>query len=74
MQEALSGSLEMQLLIAPEVAARERRKHSCEETLDHEPIKVSVVINVFIKSFPLGEGNGTPLQCSCLENPRDRGA
>ena len=23
--------------------------------------------------FP-GEGNGNPLQCSCLENPRDRGA
>ena len=22
----------------------------------------------------LGEGNGTPLQCSCLENPRDGGA
>ena len=22
----------------------------------------------------LEEGNGTPLQCSCLENPRDRGA
>ena len=21
-----------------------------------------------------GEGNGDPLQCSCLENPRDRGA
>src|SRR5574340_829190 len=21
-----------------------------------------------------GEGNGTPLQCSCLENPRERGA
>ena len=21
-----------------------------------------------------GEGNVTPLQCSCLENPRDRGA
>ena len=20
-----------------------------------------------------GEGNGNPLQCSCLENPRDRG-
>ena len=20
----------------------------------------------------LGEGNGNPLQCSCLENPRDR--
>ena len=27
--------------------------------------------------FPLsciGEGNGNPLLCSCLENPRDRGA
>ena len=23
---------------------------------------------------PLGEGNGTPLQYSCLENPIDRGA
>ena len=23
---------------------------------------------------PPGEGNGSPLQCSCLENPRDGGA
>ena len=22
----------------------------------------------------IGEGDGSPLQCSCLENPRDRGA
>ena len=22
----------------------------------------------------IGEGNGSPLQCSCLENPRHRGA
>ena len=22
----------------------------------------------------IGEGNGTPLQCSCLENPRNGGA
>ena len=29
----------------------------------------------FHYSIPcLGEGNGNPLQCSCLENPRDRGA
>ena len=25
-------------------------------------------------TFITGEGNGNPLQCSCLENPRDRGA
>ena len=23
---------------------------------------------------PIGEGNGNPLQCSCLENPRDGGS
>ena len=26
----------------------------------------------FLLSY-IGEGNGTPLQCSCLENPRDGG-
>ena len=26
------------------------------------------------KSNTRGEGNGNPLQCSCLENPRDGGA
>ena len=24
--------------------------------------------------YHIGEGNGNPLQCSCLENPRDEGA
>ena len=33
-------------------------------------------LSPFTFHFPLsciGEGNGNPLQCSCLENPRDRG-
>ena len=25
-------------------------------------------------SVYIGEGNGNPVQCSCLENPMDRGA
>ena len=29
--------------------------------------------HVFVIPF-IGEGNGNPLQCSCLENPRDGGA
>ena len=29
-------------------------------------------LSLFISCF--GEGNGTPLQYSCLENPMDRGA
>ena len=33
-----------------------------------------VYILVFTYSFIFGEGNGTPLQYSCLENPMDGGA
>ena len=34
------------------------------------------ILSDFTFTFPsyIGEGNGNPLQCSCLENPRDRGA
>ena len=28
----------------------------------------------YSKEMIVGEGNGTPLQYSCLENPMDRGA
>ena len=27
----------------------------------------------FLSIVPFGEGNGNPPQCSCLENPKDRG-
>ena len=32
------------------------------------------VISLSLFTFIIGEGNGNPLQCSCLENPRDGGA
>ena len=32
------------------------------------------VVNVYALKMGAGEGNGTPLQNSCLENPMDRGA
>ena len=31
-------------------------------------------LNIVLFSSELGEGNGTPLQYSCLENPMDGGA
>ena len=39
-------------------------------------LHVTQVNNLFVLLYPqgIGEGNGNPLQCSCLENPRDRGA
>ena len=35
--------------------------------------KESNVVTV-VKGLALGEGNGSPLQYSCLENPMERGA
>ena len=40
------------------------------------PLKVvpGTLVNLIETASDTGEGNGNPLQCSCLENPRDRGA
>ena len=56
------------------------RKDSCFQL--EQPPPVTESMNCGTKPRPkvhwhgsmVGEGNGTPLQCSCLENPRDRGA
>ena len=47
------------------------------QTVKNQPAKVGDAREV--GSIPglgssLGEGNGNPLQCSCLENSMDRGA
>ena len=34
---------------------------------------VETMTDFILGGFPSGEGNGTPLQYSCLENPMDRG-
>ena len=42
-----------------------------------EPVRLHGVakswtrLSVFTFTFHIGGGNGNPLQCSCLENPRD---
>ena len=41
---------------------------SCEESDTAEPLHFGFSLSC------IGEGNGNPLQCSCLENPRNRGA
>ena len=39
-------------------------------------VSATVIILLFVSCLPelVGEGNGTPLQSSCLENPMDGGA
>ena len=40
----------------------------CKELDMTEPLPFHFLLSC------IGEGNGNPLQCSCLENPRDGGA
>ena len=40
----------------------------------HEELDTTERLHVHFSLSCIGEGNGNPLQCSCLENPRDRGA
>ena len=37
-------------------------------------LRVSEQLHSHFSLSCIGEGNGNPLQCSCLENPRDDGA
>ena len=40
----------------------------------HEESDMTERLHFHFSLLCIGEGNGTPLQCSCLENPRDGGA
>ena len=40
----------------------------------HEESDMTERLHFHFSLACIGEGNGNPLQCSCLENPRDRGA
>ena len=35
---------------------------------------MGTIIYLYLTASSLGKGDGTPLQCSCLENPMDGGA
>ena len=41
---------------------------------DHEESDMTERLHFHFSLSCIGEGNGNPLQCSCLENPRDGGA
>ena len=43
-------------------------------TLEWVELSHAHLIRLSVAALVLGEGNGTPLQYSCMENPMDRGA
>ena len=44
------------------------------QSWDHEDSDTTEQLHFHFSLSFIGEGNGNPLQCSCLENPRDGGA
>ena len=44
------------------------------QSMDHEESAMTEQLHFHFSLSCIGEGNGTPLQCSCLENIRDGGA
>ena len=40
----------------------------------HEELDMTEQLHFHFSYSCIGEGNGNPLQCSCLEDPRDGGA
>ena len=44
------------------------------QTVKNPPIKQETRVRFLGREDPPGEGNGNLLQCSCLENPMERGA
>ena len=51
-----------------------QRSLSPQAPAQTSPVLEVVALNCSGLNCPPGEGNGNPLQCSCLENPRDGGA
>ena len=44
------------------------------QSMGREELDMTERLHFHFSLSCIGEGNGNPLQCSCLENPRDGGA
>ena len=51
-----------------------QRSLVCCSPWGHEESDTTEQLHFHFSLSCIGEGNGNPLQCSCLENPRDGGA
>ena len=51
-----------------------QRSLVCSSPWDREESDTTAQLPFHFSLSCIGEGNGNPLQCSCLENPRDGGA
>ena len=50
------------------------KSHGPRSLVGCEELDMTERLHFYFSLSCIGEGNGNPLQCSCLENPRDGGA
>src|SRR5574341_1383723 len=50
------------------------KSHGWRSLVGCSPLDTTERLHFDFSLSCIGEGNGSPLQCSCLENPRDGGA
>ena len=65
---------EMELCESPERVSQLKGVYGIGENYSHEELDTTERLHFHFSLSCIGEGNGNPLQCSCLENPKDRGA
>ena len=63
----------------PWTHTQKRKSHGRRSLVDcspwgHEELDTTERLDFHFSLSRIGEGNDNPLQCSCLENPRDGGA
>ena len=65
---------EMELCESPERVSQLKGVSGIGENYSHEELDTTERLHFHFSLSCIGEGYGNPLQCSCLENTKDRGA
>ena len=53
---------------------KDREVQGAAQSMGHKESDMTEQLPFHFSLSCIGEGNGNPLQCSCLENPKDGGA
>ena len=73
MKDPLEKEMATHSIVLPGKSHGQRSLVGCSPW-GHEESDITERLHFYFSLSCIGEGNGNPLQCSCLENRRDNGA